>query len=84
MHAIDAVGAATGTTESGTPIGAPSATSLARQDVFLRLLVAQLANQDPLDPASGTEWISQLAEFSSLEQLNDIRDGIDKLLQKLS
>jgi flagellar basal-body rod modification protein FlgD len=52
---------------------------LARQDVFLQLLVAQLANQDPLDPRDGTEFVAQLAQFSSLEQLTKIRQAIDAL-----
>ena len=36
---------------------------------FLNLLVAQLANQDPLEPAKDTEFIAQLAQFSTLEQM---------------
>src|SRR5271168_2125475 len=39
---------------------------LANQDVFLQLLVAQLENQDPENPADGTEFITQLAQFSTL------------------
>jgi flagellar hook assembly protein FlgD len=40
------------------------------QDQFLQLLVAQMANQDPLSPTSDTEFIAQLAQFSSLEQIS--------------
>ena len=39
---------------------------------FLNILVAQLANQDPLDPVSDTEFISQLAQFSALEQMQSL------------
>jgi len=46
---------------------------------FLTLLVAQLANQDPLNPMENTDFTSQLAEFSSLEQLTNISSGIDEL-----
>ncbi len=46
---------------------------------FLTLLVTQLQNQDPLNPMEDTEFTSQLAEFSSLEQLTGIKDGVDLL-----
>lgn len=39
------------------------------QDAFLQLLVCQMKNQDPLEPTSNTEWISQMATFSQLEEL---------------
>ncbi|MDY7002156.1 MAG: flagellar hook assembly protein FlgD [Thermodesulfobacteriota bacterium] len=48
---------------------------------FLTLLVAQLANQDPLNPMENTDFTSQLAEFSSLEQLTNISGGIDSLAE---
>lgn len=42
------------------------------RNAFLRLLVAQLSNQDPLSPHSGHEFAAQLAQFSSVEQLTQI------------
>ncbi|WP_285906534.1 flagellar hook assembly protein FlgD [Pseudodesulfovibrio pelocollis] len=53
-------------------------TSLAQQD-FLTLLVAQLTHQDPLNPMQDTDMTSQLAQFSSLEQLTGINDGVKSL-----
>ena len=41
---------------------------------FLRLLVAQLSNQNPLEPVSNNEFIGQLAQFSSLDELVKIRE----------
>ena len=45
--------------------------------VFLQLLVAQIRNQDPLNPQDPTQFVSQLAEFSSLEQLISMRQSLD-------
>ncbi len=46
---------------------------------FLQLLVAQLKNQDPMNPVDNQEFIAQLATFSSLEQLISINNGVTKL-----
>jgi len=46
---------------------------------FLTLLVAQLQNQDPLNPDDASEFTSQLAEFSSLEQLQNLNDSMEGL-----
>src|SRR3954470_5390419 len=44
------------------------------QDTFLKLLVAQLKYQDPLNPADSTEFLSQTAQFSSLEKMSSVAD----------
>ncbi|WP_417763214.1 flagellar hook assembly protein FlgD [Shewanella sp.] len=44
-------------------------------NMFLELLVAQISHQNPLDPSDGTEYVTQLAQFSSLESLQGIRDN---------
>ena len=49
-----------------------SENSVMGKDDFLHLLVTQLQNQDPLNPADGTEFTAQLATFSSLEELQNI------------
>jgi flagellar basal-body rod modification protein FlgD len=48
--------------------------------MFLQLLVAQLQNQDPLNPTDSTQFVSQLAQFSSLEQMMQIRSDTDTLV----
>lgn len=51
-------------------------TALGKDD-FLTLLVAQLQNQDPLNPADATEFTAQLAQFSQLEQLSNMNDKLE-------
>jgi flagellar basal-body rod modification protein FlgD len=47
------------------------------KDEFLKLLVAQLKNQDPMNPSNGQEMAAQLAQFSSLEQLTQIGSTLE-------
>jgi len=54
------------------------------EDDFLTLLVAQLQHQDPLDPQDNTEFIAQLAQFSSLEAQTSTNDKIDELIDAQS
>lgn len=49
------------------------------RDAFLKLLVAQLKNQDPLNPQENSEFVAQLAQFSSLEQSVGINARLDQL-----
>jgi flagellar basal-body rod modification protein FlgD len=50
--------------------------SFTNANTFLQLIVAQLKNQDPLNPADSVQFLSQLAQFSQLEQLIGIRQDL--------
>jgi flagellar basal-body rod modification protein FlgD len=58
---------------------APKSKAEQQKNQFLQLLVAQLKGQNPLDPKDGTEFIQQLAQFSSLEELINIRTSLDNI-----
>jgi flagellar basal-body rod modification protein FlgD len=49
------------------------------RDNFLKLFIAQLEHQDPLNPLEGQEFTAQLAQFSSLEQLYNLNDTMDAI-----
>jgi flagellar basal-body rod modification protein FlgD len=74
------VTAANGTSASNESAAAVNPKSgLADKEAFLQLLVAQLKNQDPLNPTDGVEFLTQLAQFTEVEQLIGIRDEIKAL-----
>lgn len=53
------------------------------RNAFLQLLTTQLAHQDPLKPQADGEFIAQLAQFSSLEQLTEMRTTLDLIAAAL-
>ncbi len=63
------------TGNDGKPRNTGSMQTLGKDD-FLQLLVTKLENQDPLKPDGDQEFIAQLAQFASLEQMNNISEGI--------
>ena len=79
--------AVTGTNSSGST-GSSSGSSplstatdpLTQESTFLQLLVAQIQNQDPLNPADSIQFVGQLVQYSQLEQLLGINQNVQKLV----
>ncbi|MEX2582676.1 MAG: flagellar hook capping FlgD N-terminal domain-containing protein [Gemmatimonadota bacterium] len=63
-----------GTTPTSTPVNPKG--QLGKEE-FLKMLVAQLKNQDPMNPMNGDDMAAQLAQFSSLEQLTNINKTLE-------
>ncbi|MDY0405881.1 flagellar hook assembly protein FlgD [Virgibacillus sp. 179-BFC.A HS] len=51
------------------------------KDAFLKILMTQLQNQDPTSPMDDKEFISQMAQFSTLEQMTNMTESINALVQ---
>lgn len=61
---------------SRTTVGGPQGNPTLGKEEFLQLLVAQLKNQDPMNPSNPEEMAAQLAQFSSVEQLININEQL--------
>ena len=74
---IDATGSVTSAAQQQQP-AAPPQSALGEQ-AFLQLLVTQIKQQDPMNPMDNTTFVTQLAQFSSLEQLTSMSSQLGKL-----
>ena len=67
-------------TAAATAVPNTASKNTVTKDEFLKLFVTQLKNQDPLNPMDSAGFTAQLAQFSSLEQLTNLNDGMKSLL----
>ena len=79
------------TNQTSSSNSAASSSGGVDKNMFLQLLVAQLRNQDPMNPSDGTQFVAQLAQFQQLEQtvntgqdITAIRQDLDVLAGKIS
>jgi flagellar basal-body rod modification protein FlgD len=83
----DAIGSTTSSAAAGgsaANVEKAGLTALAERDTFLKLLVAQVQNQDPLSPQDPIQFVSQLAQFSQLETLLSMRTSLESIEQSLA
>lgn len=73
----------TGTASSTSTTATSSAKNALGKDAFLKMLIAQLQNQDPLNPMDGTAFVAQMAQFSALEQMQNLNDTMGSLPEYL-
>lgn len=73
-----------GTTEQANQTSTPKVVAGADYETFLKLLVAQMKNQDPTKPMDATQQVTQLAQFSSVEQAVQMNTKLDQLLASSS
>jgi flagellar basal-body rod modification protein FlgD len=81
--AVDAVTSATSTTtttSSSSTAGKAAEKASIDYDSFLKLLIAQMKNQDPTDPMDASEQIAQLATFSQVEQSIQMNSNLETLI----
>jgi len=85
---VSGVSGSTATGTSSTNTTATAGSSQVTKNMFLQLLVAQIKNQDPMNPSDGVQFLTQLAQFQQLEQamnsgqdLTAIRADLDQLVQ---
>jgi flagellar basal-body rod modification protein FlgD len=77
-HAAATTPAAPASSSTGNSTSA-ALDPLGSEQTFLKLLVAQLQNQDPTQPQDGTQFVAQLAQFATLEQDVQMRTDLDSI-----
>lgn len=76
---VTSLGSSAGDSSTSTNAAINATSSLGNENTFLQLLVAQIQNQDPTQPVDSSTFLTQLAEFSQLEQLIGIRQDVSQL-----
>lgn len=72
------------TNSASTSSTAQASDNLTNKSTFLKLLVAQIKNQNPLNPTDGVQFLTQLTQFSQLEQAITTNDDLKSIQQLLT
>jgi len=76
IHSVTASNSSTSSADNANP----SFKNVFDRDMFFKIFVTELTNQDPLEPMNNKDFIVQMAQFSSVEQLNNLNENLTNLL----
>lgn len=76
IHSVTASNSSTSSADNANP----SFKNVFDKDMFFKIFVTELTNQDPLEPMNNKDFIVQMAQFSSVEQLNNLNENLTNLL----
>ncbi len=83
MTSISSLLSTAANTSSTSSVSQKTTNDQLDQSDFLRLLTTQLQNQDPTKPLDGQEFTAQLAQFSTLNVMTDIKTSVDTLVKSI-
>ena len=80
MAVSNVAGSSSSSTGSAATTALQTAGNDLGKDAFLKILITQLTHQDPLDPLKDKDFIAQMAQFSTLEQMTNMNKSIEQML----
>ncbi len=80
MAVSNVAGSSSSSTGSAATTALQTAGNDLGKDAFLKILITQLTHQDPLDPLKDKDFIAQMAQFSTLEQMTNMNKSIEQMV----
>ena len=78
---VPGIGSSSSDSNSAVSQALANSNQFVSQNTFLTLLITQLKNQDPMNPQDSSQFVAQLASFSSLEQMTQLNKNITQVLE---
>jgi flagellar basal-body rod modification protein FlgD len=78
---VPGVSGSSGNNATSSALSSAVSNQFVSQNTFLTLLLTQLKNQDPMNPQDSSQFVSQLAQFSSLEQMTQVSKKMESVLE---